>query len=506
MTELDQNLISERSIISNDRLFYGASLTENSYENLFGSIARFRRAGGKQLDPTDCPSTYFFKILFGFSDGADSDTLYENALLNLEYDMDATGLDSLPWETNVVSDPVQKGSEEKSSVNTAFNYLLLNGEYERAQKLEMFVNLLADINMKSPWYFSQISGLQEALNRAEFGLTEERKFNVDTKNSKVITIKCLPDAYDNRIGVLLDLYREITASYHLRKEIIPSNLRKFDMQICIFHSPIGKMHGNEADTYYSGTAVTLDKSSEPDSHRTSVKILEFKNCEFDYNSSATAYENVSNSEGFQMEYTVKIFYDSVYETRYDETTAAEIGDYILWDYDCSLKFGSSDTYETQDRGKVQEYKDMMEAYKNDRRPEADGSAPKSKLLSKAKDVVSTYAHQTVGKAVNRAGRAIESAVTGGKSSSGNFSINRLASGAFNAARSSVSDAVSGLKNSLSSSGSAIEKMQLGNFRTGRSPYIKGVTAQEEKPVSLGTFWDRKPSVTASAGSVRVRKV
>jgi hypothetical protein len=70
----------------------------------------------------------------------------------------------------------------------------------------------------------------------------ERKIITETdfklEDRKSIVIKCLPDAYDNRIGTLLDLYRSICYSYTNKKEIVPANLRKFDMGIYIFNTPM----------------------------------------------------------------------------------------------------------------------------------------------------------------------------------------------------------------------------------------------------------------------------
>ena len=111
---------------------------------------------------------------------------------------------------------------------------------ERAELLVEFVNLLSNINSESPWYFDEISGLEAALERKSL---TERDFKFEEQRQK-ISIKCKPDSFDDRIATLLDLYRSITYSWALKREVIPSNLRKFDMGIYIFSDPIIPIHNS----------------------------------------------------------------------------------------------------------------------------------------------------------------------------------------------------------------------------------------------------------------------
>jgi hypothetical protein len=164
--------------------------------------------------------------------------------------------------------------------NSAWAYLKMNDENERAEKLEHFITLLSNINSHSPWYFTAVSGLDAA---------QERKPAVDGKMDvgevKRLQIKCLPDAVDDRIGTLLSLYRDIVWSWSMKKEIIPVNLRKFDMAIYIFEAPMHFIH-NETDI--------IDGVS---GFKPSYKMLEFHNCEFDYNSIKSGYSEITNQTG-----------------------------------------------------------------------------------------------------------------------------------------------------------------------------------------------------------------
>ena len=173
----------------------------------------------------------------------------------------------------------------------------------------------------------------------------ERKIITETdfklEDRKSIVIKCLPDAYDNRIGTLLDLYRSICYSYTNKKEIVPANLRKFDMGIYIFNSPMyndnqtdfninpetGKIDGERiVEPYISANTFRNDFL-----FRTSSKYIELHNCEIDYNSSKTGYGDLNNADGKSNEYSITIFFDDAYENRYNEFITSDIGDFIKLD-------------------------------------------------------------------------------------------------------------------------------------------------------------------------------
>ena len=118
--------------------------------------------------------------------------------------------------------------------SSAWSYLKQNGEEERAAYLKQFVELLSNISTYSPWYFQSISGLGEALQRTTTEVKEEER--------KKITIGFLEDSTDERIGTLLDLYRMSCWSHLHRREMLPVNLRRFDMTVVFFSSPIWGLH------------------------------------------------------------------------------------------------------------------------------------------------------------------------------------------------------------------------------------------------------------------------
>lgn len=339
---MSQVSISGKKIVSlggSGELAFGT--IDTSYKTIYNDLFRFRKVfrdesagvADRLLYALDQPGHFYFKIFFYFSNPySDPSNPLSSNLLGTTYSEDTA-------------------SDTDQHDNTALNYLYNNREYSRFNSLAEFIQLLSDVSTKSPWYFQQISGLDQAIERQETG----RDFKIEEER-KSITIKCLPDAYDNRIGRLLDLYRTVVWSNTLKKWILPRNLRKFDMGIYIFNSPIKTLSGGryglsgemrdrvlettfqeyfgnqeqdqgnyEKQMYY--TPQNLDSDGTP----LGSKYIELRGCEIDYNSSKSAYSELDNAEGKSMEYELVIRYDSVVEDRYDPIFKAYIGDFVLED-------------------------------------------------------------------------------------------------------------------------------------------------------------------------------
>lgn len=282
-----------------------------SYHNILKDIKNFKKAGsryGDDFNLYDTPSNKYFKILFYF--GSAPEEYEENYM---------SGLLAPTWEL-YNNDDNNASNIPYYAYNSAWAYLKLNDENERAEKLEHFVTLLSDINTRSPWYFSKIGGLQEALERK---VAEDGKMEMTDKK---LTITCLPDAFDNRIGTLLELYRDITWSWVHKKEIIPANLRKFDMAVYIFETPEKTWHNDDS---------TINQNTKTESSITnnlvSYKMLEFHDCEFNYNSVKNAWSDIDNTTGIQPTYTIDITYNDCYEVAYNDIMMRTIGDVILTD-------------------------------------------------------------------------------------------------------------------------------------------------------------------------------
>ena len=273
-----------------------------SYARFLNDRTLFRENASQ--DPFETPGHSFFKIMFHFYNG-DSDGMLINH----------GGLLAPTWLEGPTDDNLYQ-------YDSAWAYLKNNYEDERADKLEKFVNLLSTISCDYPWYFQEITGLDAAMDRQQvldFKVAEERK---------KLQIKCLQDSHDEKITTLLSLYRSIVWSWHMKREVVPANLRKFDMSVFIWESPIYALHaGGVLDE--SAAAIPDIKSEDELKNRpftTTYKLLEFHNCEIDYNSI-----KLNNKEGMSNEYTIDISYDDCYEHMFNQQLGRTIGDLIAWD-------------------------------------------------------------------------------------------------------------------------------------------------------------------------------
>lgn len=303
------------------------NIGELSYNNIYDLIYSFRTGNlGYKNNKYDAPAKYYFKLFFYFNNGG---------LLDSNPYIDWRALDENSDVSKLVNDGTKNNIKDAryEMYNTAKYYLLHNVEYERAELLDQFIDLLKEINTYTPWYFKEIGGLSEALSRANFA---ERDYKIE-EAKKVLTIKCLPDSIDDRIGTLLDLYRAICYSYYQKKEIIPANLRKFNMGIYIFQTPTNFL--NRFEKNYA--SFTHDEMLDELQLKSSSKYIELVNCEFNLASGATPFGTLNNSEGSSHEYEIGITYDDVFEERYNSFISRTIGDFIITDMRYLMTGGTS---------------------------------------------------------------------------------------------------------------------------------------------------------------------
>lgn len=319
---------------------------ELSYHSLYASRYAFRRAGAGddsaagKFNRFDNPNHVYFRIFFDFTRG----------LLNT-FDWGQVGVPTaavMRRDYGITQDYLDRNDFDFTG--SALNYLIRNNEWERADMLRDFIHLLSNINTYSPWYFNELIGLGELLERTEF--TGEA-FTIGEK--KGLGIKTLPDAQDTRIGTLLDLYRSICYSWQLHKEILPANLRKFDMWIYIFSTPkrgIHDLYKPQTDNKSINRTIAnqqVDDSGwatfdqfEPNfestqNYITSSKLIHLIDCEINIGSIKSAYGEVKNDEGFSQTYEIGIHVTNAVEQRYNEFLMKNIGDLVRNDFDMDLE-------------------------------------------------------------------------------------------------------------------------------------------------------------------------
>jgi hypothetical protein len=290
-----------------------------SYENIYnysfpgdgtpgalGDIHRFRRVERTGFNATDTVDVRFFKLLFYFINDEQDPTTVD------WFNGGSSGLLTPTWLDNPSGDYYK--------YNSAWAYLKSNYEEERADALVHFINLLSQISSESPWYFQSVSGVDEALAREKWSVSEERK---------KISIKCLNDPADHRIESLLSLYRSIVWSHSRKCEVLPANLRKFDMGMFVFSGlfrglVVGRNNKNQADWAPIGT---FNENTD----RGNYKYLEFHNCEISMDSIKSGFGEMSNESGFEQGFTIDIYFDDCYEHEFNPFVMRSFGDFFVWD-------------------------------------------------------------------------------------------------------------------------------------------------------------------------------
>lgn len=288
-----------------------------SYTNIAESIKNF-----KSEDFAD-PSTLYFKIFFYFSNKVIEKDFTSNLLCD-SFDFDETNSGNISsrtgWSGNKDDDYVYK--------NSAYNYLINNDEKERANLLKKFIMLLSEISSNSPWVFSEINGLGDALNYSGI----QSQFKTDDEN-KTITIKTINDGYDERISTLLDLYKSACFSHLNSKEIIPANLRKFDMGIFVFNKP----YAHRRKQHFVPT-ISQNNNIKDLLNISSCKYIELTDCEIMHNSGNSIFDSLDNKEGTNPENEIIISYNNCFTNRFNEFALDQIGDFIITDVDSSVEY------------------------------------------------------------------------------------------------------------------------------------------------------------------------
>lgn len=262
------------------------------------TIERFRKGlqseYGKYNDPT------YLGFVFLFND----------------YDVDRSPL--------LVRDPLQVGS--------ALNYLKAINDSQRFEYLKLFQDLLLDTNYYQPWYWQQIDGVDKVW---DYGSLKDPYKGGDESRIKITTLESI----DLRVTALMDLYRKACFDYEFRREIIPSNLRKF--QVTIFIQEIRNIQvdfgsiGNALNTFNSVSGAfgqsplvlpfeTPQQKAARETARVSNEfganvMFTLKFCEFDSDKSSAAFATVNMVAPEPASQIIEFTYDSIDESYLNPT-------------------------------------------------------------------------------------------------------------------------------------------------------------------------------------------
>ena len=291
--EQDQNEY-QKKYVAGETNNYSLSLPKWGYNNYIDERNVFIKHLSNGFDE---PGWFYFKVFFDFS----SNHGLFGGILNLD-------------QKNVFSS-INSAHDYLTQCNHLFPYEKLD---ERQKCLEKFTKLLSFININSPWFFKSVKNL------ASVSIPQINQ----VQNDKSIEIELDQDAVDMRISTLLSLYKYACYDDIGSKEIIPDNLRKFDMCILVFSAPIKFRH----NVYSNGEFKQLYNDTVKNQNYMSFKLYKFLNCEISMDSlGGYVGDELKNEQPFGLgQNTLKINYDRVYE-------------YLMNEY-MGIMFGSDGIY------------------------------------------------------------------------------------------------------------------------------------------------------------------
>lgn len=185
----------------------------------------------------------------------------------------------------------------------------------RASALNTFCNMLNNISNKTPWFFQSVSGMDKA--RVQ-NLEEPFKDNT-------LEIKCMEESVDMRLTNLFEYYNYACFDYVNLREILPENLRKFDMSVVVFGVPLRYL---DTHAKINGAEYSSRTMRGPGNGMT-MAMYTFKDCEFDTESmSEPNIADMSNAHAFQNNnVSIKIKYKRVFNYKANGFSGAAISSF-----------------------------------------------------------------------------------------------------------------------------------------------------------------------------------
>ena len=198
---------------------------------------------------------------------------------------------------------------------------------KRQEMLEAFKRGLDFVNKNCPYYFQNVSGLDQLLKT---DIKNYHKKGGAPKRAGTLTIDCL-ESIDMRIFGLSELYRKAIYDYTYHRVMLPENLRKFRMWLIVteirniqltygindilnpFQIPSVAQAANFLDSFNTQTGLLnnteglLQRSTnteDPGNDKFGsytlgpyAFIYQFDQCEFDFDETFPSYSSIDNKGG-----------------------------------------------------------------------------------------------------------------------------------------------------------------------------------------------------------------
>lgn len=185
------------------------------------------------------------------------------------------------------------GSVDDTNYNktpSAVAYLAKIGEVTRASYLKAFIQGIMKINNERPYYWQTVEGLTEAW-------TKNTDFSEDpyvgTEKGEGITIGCL-EAIDLKLTALFTLYRMAVYDSKYRRQIVPNNLLRFDVDVNV--QEIRKFKTVRNWLIAMNNSENKPSSKDFINENTSQVSFKFTQCMWNATASGKVLDTVSNSE------------------------------------------------------------------------------------------------------------------------------------------------------------------------------------------------------------------
>ena len=200
--------VNEKKINSNDSWsdMFKLKLPDWTYADFINERAIWQKGLSSVFDE---PGWFYFKIFFDF----DTNHGLFGGLLNYK---------ELTQATNSAAKYLYSNIDNHKNIKAK----------DRITALYKFASILSYINDQAPWYFKEVKNLNDAVSPVVDNFSQER----------FIEIGVTQDAIDMRLSTLMSLYNYACFDNFYNKEIVPKNLRKFNMSIVVFQTPLRYLH------------------------------------------------------------------------------------------------------------------------------------------------------------------------------------------------------------------------------------------------------------------------
>lgn len=170
-------------------------------------------------------------------------------------------------------------------------YLLAKGDMLRVNKLDYFINLLKRFTIEEPWWITSLSNINELF---KLDLNGGR-----LKDDYVMTVTSR-ESVDLKFLSFMEAYRSISVDKVFMREMLPKNLKKFDMNVYLIDQRVLLKPSTKKNLQYANDYQ-------------GIVVLKLVDCEFVFDgySSLDKISNETPSDEVTHSFGIKV--DRVYE-------------------------------------------------------------------------------------------------------------------------------------------------------------------------------------------------